>query len=769
MAFNLENMSVDYKKMFRMVPTQRVDLAQSGVINDFLAALTPGQLVSLFPRYYRDQLPDVGQINQYASKLDVALSGGVKYQSSSEGGSYTPMFATPSAPTDPVGSAVQELMFKSGIRNESGNAELNKQYLLDAMNKGGITDPEIRAAMMAVTKGESQFIPRSEQDYSTTSNDRIRSIFSMTARMSDAELTELKKNPETFFNTVYGNRLGNAANEGYLYRGRGFFQLTGKANYERYGKMVGVDLVANPDLANDPIIAAKIAVEYMKDRYDSAPGNDKREKVFRAVGNPVSETEQVKNAAYYEFLQTGEFAPDKVARIENDTSGIGNFNDVPAFDPNLIPQLDDRLQKWYEKAEGMQKKNFELALQKLGVDEFNRTMEKQPLTTATFQAMATPEELTRIGGDAIVNPNQSRVSQDQAELAGVRKLPLQSELVDTMNYAAQKISEETGRNIYLKTFSGGQAPIGSSGPRTGSTEHDLGGAADNYFIEVMPDGTERRLSLSNPEDKSLMYRTAYHFARAGGRSVGLETGYMGDSVHFGVSRNNEDPTHHADKELSAIVDQGRAEFMAEAREKGWDLKYGYKEFFEQERLKRQEEYDKKIKEDAAARANASPVSAMQNEAEKADDEAAKAKATQQAPQADTSNAELIPGSAPSSFAAGGEITPGENIAGVNTDTGKIEFMANDREKIRIDPAELENTQQIPTPQSATENSAALERPITPVRERNPQPVPQPLPDVQMFEDIAAGYTAMPPSVIRAANRAKLYGDTSSGLVNGHFS
>src|ERR1035437_5975070 len=42
--------------------------------------------------------------------------------------------------------------------------------------------------------------------------------------------------------------------------GRGFVQLTWRANYEKAGALIGVDLVAHPELALQPDIAAKILV-----------------------------------------------------------------------------------------------------------------------------------------------------------------------------------------------------------------------------------------------------------------------------------------------------------------------------------------------------------------------------------------------------------------------------------------------------------------------------------------------------------------------------
>ncbi len=48
------------------------------------------------------------------------------------------------------------------------------------------------------------------------------------------------------------------AGDGVKYHGRGYVQLTWKANYARAGKECGVDLVAYPDKAMQPDIAAKI-------------------------------------------------------------------------------------------------------------------------------------------------------------------------------------------------------------------------------------------------------------------------------------------------------------------------------------------------------------------------------------------------------------------------------------------------------------------------------------------------------------------------------
>lgn len=58
--------------------------------------------------------------------------------------------------------------------------------------------------------------------------------------------------------------LGNTQKgDGKRFMGRGYVQITGRTNYEKASKLVGKDLVANPDLALEADIAAKIIVHGM--------------------------------------------------------------------------------------------------------------------------------------------------------------------------------------------------------------------------------------------------------------------------------------------------------------------------------------------------------------------------------------------------------------------------------------------------------------------------------------------------------------------------
>ena len=65
-----------------------------------------------------------------------------------------------------------------------------------------------------------------------------------------------------------GSRLlGNTQKgDGKRFKGRGPIQLTGRANYHKYGEILGVDLIAHPELAATPEVGFRIAGLFWRDR-----------------------------------------------------------------------------------------------------------------------------------------------------------------------------------------------------------------------------------------------------------------------------------------------------------------------------------------------------------------------------------------------------------------------------------------------------------------------------------------------------------------------
>lgn len=158
--------------------------------------------------------------------------------------------------------------FLSGLKNREKIS--NIELILADLIKKGITDPKIQAGILAVIGKESGFVVRNpEMDYSGTSSSRIKKVFKKFRNLSDEEVNRIKRNPEEFFNFVYGGKFGNLPSEGFKYRGRGFNGLTFKSNYEDVSKDIGIDLVSNPDRLSDPKIASLALASYYKKSFEN--------------------------------------------------------------------------------------------------------------------------------------------------------------------------------------------------------------------------------------------------------------------------------------------------------------------------------------------------------------------------------------------------------------------------------------------------------------------------------------------------------------------
>jgi len=72
-----------------------------------------------------------------------------------------------------------------------------------------------------------------------------------------------------YFTQTYEGRsdLGNTQpGDGARYHGRGYIQLTGRANYRTYGDRLGVALERRPGLALRPAVGARVLARYFKER-----------------------------------------------------------------------------------------------------------------------------------------------------------------------------------------------------------------------------------------------------------------------------------------------------------------------------------------------------------------------------------------------------------------------------------------------------------------------------------------------------------------------
>ena len=155
----------------------------------------------------------------------------------------------------------------------------NEIAMLQAAQAAGITSRDELANFMAQISHESGGLTRLEESFRYTrgiDQSPVQSAFREGREaLEAARLEALDGRPQELGRLMYGGRMGNDdAGDGYLYRGRGFTQLTGEDNYRAAGTALNLDLVNNPDLAAQPENASRIAVWYWQNRVPAADRDD---------------------------------------------------------------------------------------------------------------------------------------------------------------------------------------------------------------------------------------------------------------------------------------------------------------------------------------------------------------------------------------------------------------------------------------------------------------------------------------------------------------
>jgi len=127
----------------------------------------------------------------------------------------------------------------------------------------------------------------------------------------------------------------------------------------------------------------------------------------------------------------------------------------------------------------------------------------------------------------VASGEPGQVIQNQGTEATIRKQPLNDNLVQTLQYGLQ------GTGLNFRVNSGGQPGIEEGGPRTGSTRHDHGNAADGVFVDAT---TNRVLDpVANPADQAKIASVLPQLRSAGIQGIGWGVDYMGpSSFHLDV-------------------------------------------------------------------------------------------------------------------------------------------------------------------------------------------------------------------------------------------
>lgn len=720
MAFNLENMTVSYKSLLNLVPTQRTQLAQSGSINDIISALSPGQLVSLFPRYYREQLPDLGQVNQYSAKLDVALSGGNKLTSSKSGevttydggggGSSNRKALTPEE------KAIQEIFQKAfpnqvGSEATAGIIDSNGRVISTASTN---MSPQERALLDTIAHGESpnyntivdgavfnDFSDHPRQYGTVHTNSTAAGRYQFTKTTWDGTVTEYNKRyPD--------NQITDFSPEN---QDRAALYLAQKDYRERTGRDLQADLNSPPENFGELLkVGLGGSGEYTTWQAFQKMSEDEIQGLF--------ESNYERNIGYVEEMEA---TADQI---------------VANFEPTMISQLDQRLQNWYSTASDAQKKKFEKAIEKLGTEQFNEVMKRQPINSPTLDAVATDgsslnqritiDEDVMMGRKPFIEGNDFAVPIYTNAKNGKR---FDENLEELTPGARERLKQQA-----IAAKAAGLTRLELSGAQTeghGHVSHGAGTETDT--IGYNEDG-----SKWNSDQRAI---TALGAVKAGADRGGFYTNSK--TYHAGKTNEAEGgptvtgawgPGGTENIPLSSFNPGLERDLAAFLKDMG--------PMPESDALNDHYEAMRKVRE-----------------AELKAQKVAQAQETAQA-QKTTVPAEK--------FAEGGnfKVPPKEDIVAKSLKTGEDVFYANSGENIKITPpGTIENNQQMPV--NSQEDVKNLETPMQAINTEK-QPVYRESPDPDLYNQLTGNYY-VPPSQLRATNRARLQGDDSSLMVNNHFS
>ena len=151
---------------------------------------------------------------------------------------------------------VREHLFSGVLKQSQVNG---MEAILDEWDENHADkDDRWLACMLATAYHETGRAMAPVEENLNYSAARLRVVFP--SRFTAAQATNYAGQRERIANRVYGDRLGNgpeASGDGWRYRGRGLVQITGKANYAKFG------IEDNPDEAMNDVRTVQIMFEGM--------------------------------------------------------------------------------------------------------------------------------------------------------------------------------------------------------------------------------------------------------------------------------------------------------------------------------------------------------------------------------------------------------------------------------------------------------------------------------------------------------------------------
>jgi hypothetical protein len=836
MAFNLENMTIDYKKMLRMVPADRATLAQSGQVSDLISSLTPGQLVNLFPRYYRDQLPDIGKS---IGSLGGVLSDPSRYVGGGRGGGGgggdgggTVPYVPPELSTEKQA----EILAKAGIDVTAITGAISAEGLSidDERVKAlrNLSDEEMaKSGLERVTSEDgTTIIKQMAADAQNLSDQEVLSLASGKVSQGTGNLEGIQKTQkqvyDSFVNAGFSDNQAkaltaevgreNAYQDRYIFGKHvdannsevnlGFFSWQGsrgKALLERLNSKGLVDKNGNVVQSQESL---NEMAAFAKQEMENIPDYERTKKQF--LDNPNISQQEAAEVLGNNFIRW-DMAGKKInpgPHIRRRDEYYNQIEQINKDFPGLVPENASPDQIAAARDSLIKQERTQEA------EALTRILYKREISAGTSSAQFQGKMGESSAADFYKNvrdqyPEKLDVNSDiwnqvDPELAKARNSIVDAEtgLVgrDAL-LAADASAKVLRKNNYIpRIASGGDNHSENHGSgRDANYSIDMAASVVNDQGKVVP----INLGKNMPEQIKNDMATAAHFASVGaegGHRVGYPDKSSPHSMHI-----QQDPSRRSaywgysetgveTSKLATLqaTEEGRrflqeretiSKLTPEQAASYFDSITGFTP-------KESEVAAEQITAPQPSPVNADPVTSALSRVEGQPSEAIPVPVSPIDPVKIPSDTQqtTTPSAAPApvanrpevrSFASGGTVpmTPGENVAGINTDTGKLEFMSNDRElytkddqgNLRIDPSTIRQEDQ--KAEIAPAEPQRQEEPNQPSQRRPEQPMPVSTPDPNFLETMSFGSMASSPSQLRALNRARLYNENSGNLVNGHFS
>jgi len=187
--------------------------------------------------------------------------------------------------------SIDHFIKKTGA--DPGNSVRHWPSLVTSMEKYEINTPKRIAIFLANVVHETGGLRQLVENMNYTA-DRLMAVWP--GRFDREKAVQFERKPDHIANFVYAGRMGNEQpDDGFKFRGRGMFMITGRQAYHLASWVHQIDFIDNPDLVCEPPYAALTAAYYFHlNRLNLAADREQLRAIRVAINGGLHGFEEVK-------------------------------------------------------------------------------------------------------------------------------------------------------------------------------------------------------------------------------------------------------------------------------------------------------------------------------------------------------------------------------------------------------------------------------------------------------------------------------------------